>query len=88
MIVLCLFFAVFLFLFCLYQDFGHRYNLKPKFILKYTEIYRSGGLKGVIKKGGWKILFYFFMFYLIRDSILYLLIPYLIGKGFINNFAN
>ena len=62
--------------------------LKPRLITKYTEIYVKEGFRGVIKKGGWKILFYFFIFYLIRDSILYLLIPYLIGKGFIDNFVN
>ncbi len=56
--------------------------LKPKFIRKYTQIYKEDGFKGLVKKGGWKLLFYFFMFYLIRDSILYLLIPYLIAKGF------
>ena len=56
--------------------------LKPKFITKYTQIYKEDGFKGLIKKGGWKLLFYFFMFYLIRDSILYLFIPYLIAKGF------
>mgnify|MGYP006170456763 FL=1 len=62
--------------------------LKPKFITKYTELYAKEGFRGVIKKGGWKFLFYFFMFYLIRDSILYLLIPYLIGKGIFDNFIN
>ncbi len=62
--------------------------LKPKFITKYTELYVKEGFRGVIKKGGWKFLFYFFMFYLIRDSILYLLIPYLIGKGIFDNFIN
>ena len=33
---------------------------------------------------GWKFVFYFFMFYLIRDSIIYILIPYLIGKPIFN----
>ena len=61
--------------------------LIPKFIKEYTQIYKKNGFKGVINKGGWKILFYFFMFYLIRDSILYILIPYLISKGFINSFV-
>ena len=55
--------------------------LKPKFIEKYTDIYRNDGFKGLVKKGGWKFLFYFFMFYLIRDTILYILIPYLAWQG-------
>ena len=56
---------------------------KIKFVQKYTKIYKESGFKGVIKEGGWKVLFYFFLYYLIRDSILYILIPYLIVKGFI-----
>ena len=62
--------------------------LKPKFIKKYTEVYKKDGFKGLVKKGGWKLLFYFFMFYLIRDTILYILIPYLLGKEIFDNFTN
>ena len=36
-----------------------------------------------VKKMGWKFVLLFILFYLIRDSILYLLIPYLIYKGVI-----
>jgi hypothetical protein len=49
----------------------------------YTAIYKKEGFKGIVKKGGWKILFYFFMFYLIRDTIIYILLPYLVVKGVI-----
>ena len=62
--------------------------LKPKFIRKYTDVYRKDGFRGVVKKGGWKLLFYFFIFYLIRDTILYILIPYVVGKGIFDNFIN
>ena len=62
--------------------------LKPKFIKKYTEVYKKDGFRGLVKKGGWKLLFYFFMFYLIRDTFLYILTPYLIGKGIFDNFIN
>ena len=62
--------------------------LTPKFLLEYVEIYKEKGLKSVVKKGGWKLVFYFFMFYLIRDTILYILIPFLVGKGIFNNFIN
>ena len=62
--------------------------LKPKFIRKYTDVYRKDGFRGVVKKGGWKLLFYFFIFYLIRDTILYILIPYLVGKGIFDKFVN
>tara|TARA_B100001250_G_C19104099_1_gene488161 strand:+ start:120 stop:314 length:195 start_codon:yes stop_codon:yes gene_type:complete len=56
--------------------------LRFKFLEEYIAVFKEDGLKGVLRKGGWKILFYFFMFYLIRDSILYILIPYLVVKGF------
>jgi hypothetical protein len=56
--------------------------LRVKFLLDYVAVFKEDGFKGVLRKGGWKILFYFFMFYLIRDSILYILIPYLLVKGF------
>ena len=56
--------------------------LRVKFLQEYIAVFKKDGFKGVLRKGGWKILFYFFMFYLIRDSILYILIPYLVVKGF------
>jgi hypothetical protein len=49
----------------------------------YIAIYKKEGFKGIVRKGGWKILFYFFMFYLIRDTIIYILLPYLVVKGII-----
>jgi hypothetical protein len=56
---------------------------KVKFLSKYIEIFKKSGFKGLIKEGGWKLLFFFFMYYLIRDSILYIIIPYLVVKGII-----
>ena len=47
-------------------------------------IFKSQGIKGVVKKYGWKIFAVFFMYYLIRDSILYILLPWLVAKHFIN----
>ncbi len=38
----------------------------------------------MLKAAGWKVVLGIFMFYLIRDSILYILIPYLIAKGFLS----
>ena len=56
---------------------------KIKILEKYIAIFKESGYKGLIKEGGWKLLFFFFMYYLIRDSILYILIPYLVVKGII-----
>lgn len=37
-----------------------------------------------VKALGWRFILAFVLFYLIRDTILYILIPYLIYKGIIN----
>ena len=57
--------------------------LKPKFILDWGEIRKEGGYFNLLKKKGTKVLVAFILFYLIRDSILYILIPIMIAKGFI-----
>ena len=54
-----------------------------KFLAKYIKIFKESGFKGLIKEGGWKLLIGFFLYYLIRDTILYIIIPYLIVKGII-----
>ena len=51
--------------------------IKPKWVEKYTKVYRDSGWRGVVRKGGIKLIIGFFLFYLIRDSILYLLPIYL-----------
>ncbi len=48
------------------------------------QTFREGGFKAVFRKYGWRIFAVFFMYYLIRDSILYILIPYLIAKHFMD----
>ncbi|MBL46953.1 MAG: hypothetical protein CMG56_05600 [Candidatus Marinimicrobia bacterium] len=56
-------------------------RLNPKFISEWLEIKREGGLKLLFKKKGWYVILAIVVYYLIRDSILYILIPYLIFKG-------
>ncbi len=46
--------------------------------------FKESGMKGVVRRFGWKIFAIFFVYYLVRDSILYILIPYLIAKHFVN----
>ena len=57
--------------------------LKPKFIVDWGEIRKDGGFFNLLKKKGTRVLVAFILFYLIRDSILYILIPIMITKGFI-----
>ena len=55
--------------------------LKPAWLEKYTGIYRQSGWAGIFKTGGLKLIVAFFLFYLIRDSILYILPIYLGLQG-------
>ena len=57
--------------------------LKPKFILDWGEIRKKGGYLKLLKKKGSIALVAFILFYLIRDSLLYIVIPVLIARGFI-----
>jgi|TARA_B100000085_G_scaffold157490_1_gene143029 hypothetical protein len=58
-------------------------KLIPKFLRKYVFYLKEHGFKKTIKKFGWKLFAVIFLFYLIRDSILYIIIPYLVLKGII-----
>lgn len=53
----------------------------PVFIKKYRAIYKEQGFKAMVKAAGWKVVVGIIIFYLIRDVILYIIIPYFIYKG-------
>ena len=53
------------------------FKLKPKWIDNWAKIYRSGGIKILFKKKGWKVVIAFFSFYLVRDTLFYIIIPWL-----------
>ena len=55
--------------------------LLPLFIIEWGKLLREEGFKVFIKKRGWKVLWTIIIFYAIRDSILYILIPFLIYIG-------
>tara|TARA_B100000945_G_C20339810_1_gene576773 strand:- start:777 stop:968 length:192 start_codon:yes stop_codon:yes gene_type:complete len=58
-------------------------KLIPKFLRKYVFYLKEHGFKKTFKKFGWKLFAVIFLFYLVRDSILYIIIPYLVLKGII-----
>tara|TARA_B110000438_G_C15789712_1_gene640078 strand:+ start:1021 stop:1212 length:192 start_codon:yes stop_codon:yes gene_type:complete len=58
-------------------------TLIPNIILEWNNIRKEGGLIHLFRQKGPIVLFVFFLYYLIRDSILYILIPLLIAKGII-----
>tara|TARA_Y100001935_G_scaffold251780_1_gene254430 strand:+ start:86 stop:289 length:204 start_codon:yes stop_codon:yes gene_type:complete len=61
-------------------------KLTPKFLKPYIKIYKEKGFKALIKKGGIKLLLFIFLFYLVRDTILYIIIPLIAYYGFNNLF--
>ena len=46
---------------------------------------KAEGMKGMIKKGGWRLLAAFFIFYLVRDTILYV-IPFMLGANWLSDW--
>ena len=61
-----------------------RERLITGFLKKYITYYKEHGFKKTIKMFGWKLFAMIFIFYLVRDSILYIIIPYFAVKGFFN----
>ena len=56
---------------------------KPPIIQEWTALLREKGLKGFVREKGWKVVVAIFLFYLVRDSVVYIIIPLLITQGFI-----
>jgi hypothetical protein len=54
------------------------YFLKPEWAVAWWELLKKEGVRAFIKKKGWTLFVVFFLFYLIRDVTLYILIPYFI----------
>ena len=58
-----------------------RKNLTPSFIREWLGILKEQGFAALLKQKGWKVVITFFLFYLVRDSLIYLILPYLAAKG-------
>ncbi|UXR63401.1 hypothetical protein EZJ49_09970 [Bdellovibrio bacteriovorus] len=52
----------------------------PQVLREAKQVFREGGLKGVIRRYGWKFFAVFFAYYLIRDVTIYILIPWYVAK--------
>jgi hypothetical protein len=51
------------------------------FIRRLRDERRTLGWKGLLRKRGWKLVLAFVVFYLVRDLILYVLIPLAVVAG-------
>lgn len=59
-------------------------KITPKFARDARQLFREQGFRAVTKRYGWKFFAAFFAYYLVRDSIIYLLIPYLLARGILS----
>jgi len=53
------------------------------YIIDSIIIVKNHGLKELFKRRGWKFLLIIISYYAVRDSVIYIIIPFLIAKGFI-----
>jgi len=53
------------------------------YIIDSIIIVKKHGLKELFKRRGWKFLLIIVSYYAVRDSLIYIIIPYLIAKGII-----
>lgn len=51
------------------------------FLREATQTFREGGFRGTLRRYGWKLFAAFFLFYLVRDVTLYVVLPYLAARG-------
>ncbi len=61
----------------------HRF-LVPRFIAAEVAIWRGLGLRGYVRKRGFRFFAAIFIYYLVRDTTLYIIIPYLLLTGVIS----
>ncbi len=55
-------------------------RITPKFLVEVKNVFRASGVKGVVHHFGWKIFAVFFVYYLVRDVCLYILLPWYIAN--------
>ncbi len=51
------------------------------FVREATATFRQGGFRGALQRYGWKLFAAFFLYYLVRDVTLYIVLPYLAARG-------
>jgi len=56
-------------------------KLYKYYIIDSIIIVKNHGLKELFNRRGWKFLLIIVSYYAVRDSVIYIIIPYLIAKG-------
>lgn len=52
-----------------------------RLVMEPVRITRAYGLMEVRRRRGWKVFLFIIFYYLIRDTLIYLLVPLLIARG-------
>ena len=58
-------------------------RLYKYYIIDSILIVKKEGFKSLLKKRGWKVFAIVVGYYMVRDTIVYIIIPYLIAKNII-----
>jgi hypothetical protein len=58
-------------------------KLYKYYIIDSIILVKREGFKSLIKKRGWKVFAIIIGYYTVRDTIVYVLIPFLVAKGLI-----
>lgn len=58
-------------------------RLYKYYLIDSIFIVKNEGLKSLLIKRGWKIFVFIIGYYVVRDTVVYLLIPYLIARNII-----
>ncbi|MFQ5649165.1 MAG: hypothetical protein ACE5IY_04410 [bacterium] len=57
------------------------FRLYKRTIIDSLVIVRNHGFKELWRRKGWRFLLVIVLYYLVRDTIIYIVIPFLIAKG-------
>jgi hypothetical protein len=55
------------------------------YVIDSIFIVKNFGIKELIRKRGWKFLLIIVSYYAVRDSIVYILLPYLLANGILES---
>ncbi|MFQ5636497.1 MAG: hypothetical protein ACE5IR_00700 [bacterium] len=64
-----------------YPKRSARKFFKPRIIREWTTLWREKGFRGFAKEKGWKVVAGVVLFYLVRDTLLYLILPLWAGRS-------
>ena len=62
------------------------FKLYKYYVVDSIVIVKNEGFRELFKKRGWKFLLVIVSYYVIRDTVVYIILPYLVANGIIKSF--